>query len=168
MTSTNHLWVKKMSKPSAEDVRDTLMATLADAHVVYIEAIRKFLGTEGLERIGEENRIHGLGLGRSALESGTLRKGDLKSIFDFFESAHPYFGFKLSIGDLTEKRFDLKVTKCPWVQTFKSRGAGDDICWWVTKMDEGIGQVVDPDVKMTLPKCMMRGDDHCIYRWEKE
>ncbi|TFH09344.1 MAG: hypothetical protein E4H14_04635 [Candidatus Thorarchaeota archaeon] len=157
-----------MLKPTAEDVRDTNMATLADAHVVYIEAIRKFLGREGLERMGEENRIYGLGLGRSALESGNLRKGDLKSIFDFFDSAYPYFGFALSIGELTDKRFDLRVTKCPWVETFKSRGAGTDICWWVTKMDEGIGQVVDPDVKLTLLKCMMRGDDHCIYRWEKE
>jgi len=144
------------------------MATLADAHVVYIEAIRKFWGKDGLERLGEENKVHGLGLGRAALESGDLRKGDLKSIFDFFDSAHPYFGFELSISKLTDKQFDLKVTKCPWVETFKSREAGADICWWVTKMDEGIGQVVDPDVKMTLPMCMMRGDDYCIYRWEKE
>jgi len=157
-----------MSKPSAEDVRNTNMATLADAHVVYIEAIRKIMGADGLKAIGEENRIYGLGLGNAGIESGTLQKGDLKSIFEFFESADPYFGFELSIGDLTEKRFDLKVTKCPWLETFKSRGAGEDICWWVTKMDEGIGQAVDPDVKMTLPKCMMRGDDHCIYRWEKE
>jgi hypothetical protein len=157
-----------MLKPSTEDVRNTNMGTLADAHLVYIEAIRKFWGREGLEKVGDENRIHGLGLGLAGLESGDLRKGDFKSIFDFFDSAHPYFGFELSIGELTDKRFDLKVTKCPWIKTFKSRRAGEDICWWITKMDEGIGQAVDPDVKMTLPKCMMRGDDHCIYRWEKE
>jgi len=155
-----------MSKPTAIDVRDTNMETLAAAHVVYIEAIRKMMGEDGLKKMGEENRIHGLGLGNDALESGALRKGDFKSIYEFFESAHPYFGFELSIGDLTDKRFDLKVTKCPWIATFKAKGAGNDICWWVTKMDEGIGQAVNPEVKMTLPKCMMRGDDHCIYRWE--
>jgi hypothetical protein len=144
------------------------MATLADAHVVYIEAIRKFLGTKGLEQMGEENRKYGLKLGRAGLESGGLRKGDLKSIYEFFNSAHPYFGFELSIGALTDKKFDIKVTKCPWIETFKARSAGTDICVWVTKMDEGIGQMVDPDVRMTLPKCMMRGDDYCIYRWEKD
>ncbi|TFG32306.1 hypothetical protein EU528_03980, partial [Candidatus Thorarchaeota archaeon] len=133
-----------------------------------IEAIRKIMGKEGLDRVGEANRIYGHGLGKAALESGGLRKGDLKSIFEFFESAHPFFGFELSIGNHTDTRFDLKVTKCPWLETFKLRGAGEDICWWVTKMDEGIGQAVDPDVTMTLPKCMMRGDDYCIYRWEKE
>ncbi len=156
-----------MSQPTAKDVRDTNMQTLASAHVVYIEAIRKMMGEDGLKKIGEENRIHGLELGNTGLESGTLRKGDFKSIYEFFKSAHPYFGFDLSIGKLTDRKFDLKVTKCPWIETFKAKGAGEDICWWITKMDEGIGQAVDPDVIMTLPKCMMRGDDHCIYRWEK-
>ena len=157
-----------MYKPTAIEVRDTNMETLAAAHVVYIEAIRKMMGDDGLRKMGEENRIHGLELGRAALESGGLRKSDFKSIFEFFESAHPYFGFELSIGDLTDTRFDLKVTRCPWISTFRAKEAGADICQWVTKMDEGIGQTVNPDVKMTLPKCMMRGDDHCIYRWEIE
>jgi hypothetical protein len=111
---------------------------------------------------------HGLRLGEAGIKSGGLRKGDLKSIFEFFDSAHPYFGFELSIGEITDKRFDLKVTYCPWIETFKARGAEEDICKWVTLMDEGIGQAVDPDVSMTIPKCMMRGDDYCIYRWEKE
>jgi hypothetical protein len=163
-----HVVVIIMTNPTADDVRKTNMATLAEAHVVYIEAIRKMLGDEGLKAMGEENRLHGLRLGKAALDSGSLRKGDFKSIYEFFESAHPYFGFELAIGDNTENRFDLRVTKCPWLKTFKALGAGEDICYWVTKMDEGIGQVVDPKVRMTLPKCMMRGDDYCIYRWEKE
>lgn len=157
-----------MSNPSADDVRKASMVTLADAHVVYVEAVRKFMGEEGLKAIGDANRQHGLRLGKAGIESGSLRKGDLKSIFEFFDSARPYFGFELSIGEITDKRFDLKVTYCPWIETFKARGAEEDICKWVTLMDEGIGQAVDPDVSMSIPKCMMRGDDYCIYRWEKE
>lgn len=144
------------------------MNTLAETHSIYIEAVRRLMGEDGLKAIGEENRLHGLELGKNAVEQGSLRVGDYKSIFDFFKEAHPYFGFKLSIGNIMEKRFDLKVTYCPWLEGFRNKNASSDICLWVTKIDEGIGQAVDPDFKMTLPKCMMRGDDHCIYRWEKE
>ncbi len=157
-----------MSNPSADDVRRANMNTLADTHVIYVEAIRRLTGDKGLKAISEANRLHGLELGKTGIKQGTLKKGDLLSIFQFFDGAHPFFGFKLSIGDQTDKRFDLKVTYCPWLESFKARGAGSDICQYVTKIDEGIGQAVDPDVKLSIPKCMMRGDDHCIYRWEKE
>jgi hypothetical protein len=160
--------MQKMLQPSTEEVRKSCMETLADTHVVYVEAVRQILGTEGLKAISEANRLHGLNLGESALHSGNLRKSDLYSIFEFFEAAHPYFGFQLEVEDFTECKLDLKVTSCPWLDSFKARSAGEDICTWITSIDDGIGQVVDPDVKLTIPKCMMRGDDYCIYRWTKE
>jgi hypothetical protein len=156
-----------MEGPTADTVRKTNMVTLANAHAVYVEAVRSMMGEEGLESLGEANRLHGIELGQEAILEGSLRKGDLLSIFEMFRDAHPYFGFELSVQEHSPGRLDLKVTKCPWLKTFRARGAGPDICEWVTKMDEGIGQAVDPGVRMSLPKCMMRGDDHCIYRWEK-
>ncbi len=157
-----------MSDPSADDVRRASMKTLAETHTIYVETVRSLLGKAGLKSIGEANRIHGLELGKAAIDQGSLVAGDYRSIFEFFDGARPYFGFNLEIGDLTDNRFDLKVTYCPWLEGFKGKGASSDICEWVTKIDEGIGQVVDPEFRMTIPKCMMRGDDHCIYRWEKE
>ena len=157
-----------MPGPSVDDVRKANMTTLAETHTVYIEAIRDKWGEDGLKILGEANRLHGLELGTSAMEQGALRVGDYKSIFDFFNGAYPYFGFELSIADITERLFDLKVTYCPWLVGFKNKGASPDICEWVTKIDEGIGQIVDPDFRMSIPKCMMRGDDHCIYRWKKD
>ena len=157
-----------MSDPSADDVRRANMNTLADSHVVYIEAIRKLLGDEGLKTISEVNRLHGLVLGKEGIEQGGLRKGDFRSIYEFFDAGRPYFGFDLSITDQTDKRIDLKVVACPWIDSFRARNAGPDICEYVTKIDEGIGQAVDPDLSMSLPKCMMRGDGYCIYRFEKE
>jgi len=144
------------------------MQTLADTHVVYVEAVREALGPEGLKAIGDANRMHGLNLGESAIKAGSLRRGDLLSIFEFFDAAHPYFGFELEVENINETKLDLKVTSCPWIDSFKARNAGEDICTWVTLIDEGIGQAVDADVKLTIPKCMMRGDDYCIYRWAKE
>ena len=144
------------------------MQTLADTHVVYVEAVRQILGNEGLKAIGNANRMHGLNLGESAIKGGNLRRGDLHSIFEFFDAAYPYFGFELEVEDCNDNKLDLKVTSCPWLDSFKDRDAGEDICTWVTLIDEGIGQAVDSEVKLTIPKCMMRGDDYCIYRWAKE
>ena len=164
----SHREVLTMPEPSADEVRRTNMSTLADTHAIYVEAIRKLMGKEGLDAISEANRQHGLELGRAAIKQGSLRSGNLHSIFEFFDAAHPYFGFELSIGAESEKCFELRVTSCPWIESFKARGAKPDICEYVTKIDEGIGQAVDSNVTMSIPKCMMRGDDHCIYRWEKE
>ena len=156
-----------MTDPSADEIRKGNMATLANAHATYIEAVRKSFGDDGLKLIGEENRNHGLKLGEAGIESGGLRKGELASIFDFFKNAYPYFGFELSLNKNTDSELELKVTSCPWIDAFKAQGAKEDICHWVCKIDEGIGQAVDPELKMSLPKCMMRGDDYCIYRYER-
>jgi len=157
-----------MSQPSADEVRKSCMQTLADTHVVYVEAIRKTFGIDGLKAISNANREHGLNLGEYAIKTGNLRKGDLRSIFEFFDAAYPYFGFDLEVKHIDERTLDLKVTSCPWIESFKARGAGEDICTWVTMIDEGIGQAVDAEVKLTIPMCMMRGDNYCIYRWTKE
>ncbi|KXH73256.1 MAG: hypothetical protein AM326_00475 [Candidatus Thorarchaeota archaeon SMTZ-45] len=156
-----------MTKPSAEEVRKTTMGVVANAHTVYIETARNCCGEAGLEAISAANIKHGRELGEEGVAQGALRRGDLKSIYEFFEAGHPFFGFELEIDAISENKLDLKVTACPWIDTFRARGASDDICYWVTKIDEGIAHAVDPELKMTLPMCMMKGDDYCIYRWEK-
>ena len=156
-----------MEQPSADDVRKNSMVILSNAHAVYVETMRTQFGEKGLGALGEANRLHGIELGRNGIKEGGLRKGDLRSIYEFFVSAHPYFGFELELTKVTDSMLDMKVTSCPWIDTFKANNVGPDICYWVTKMDEGIGQAVDPELQMTIPKCMMRGDDYCIYLWEK-
>ncbi|MFW9800904.1 MAG: L-2-amino-thiazoline-4-carboxylic acid hydrolase, partial [Candidatus Thorarchaeota archaeon] len=152
-----------MEGPTPDEVRVVGMSTVAAAHTVYVETVRANFGESGLEAIGEANRLHGIELGKEGVKSGALRKGDLKSIYEFFAAAHPYFGFELDLLEVTDRLIDIKVTACPWIDTFKARGAKEDICHWVCKMDEGIAQAMDPELTMSIPKCMMRGDDHCIY-----
>ena len=41
-----------MPGPSADDVRKANMNTLADTHAIYVEAIRRLMGDEGLKAIG--------------------------------------------------------------------------------------------------------------------
>ncbi len=157
-----------MTGPSADDVRRSSMVTLASTHVVYIEAIRRLMGNDGLVAIGEANRLHGIELGKEGIKNGGLREGDLASIFGFFDGAHPYFGFDIELLKASDGVLEMKVTSCPWIDAFRAKGAGSDICHWVCKIDVGIGQAIDPNITMTLPKCMMRGDDYCIYRYEKQ
>ena len=157
-----------MTGPSADEVRKTNMETLASAHAVYVETMRKHCGEEGLKAIEEANREHGLELGKAGIESGALRKGEPESIFGFFEAAHPYFGFELELTDSSKDSVEIKVHSCPWIDTFKAEGAEEDICHWVCAMDDGIGRAVDEELRLSIPKCMMRGDDYCIYLWTKE
>ena len=156
-----------MDTPSPEEVRTVGMSTVAAAHAVYVETVREKYGQAGLKALAEANRLHGLELGKQGVKDGGLKKGDLKSIHEFFEAAYPFFGFELELVDISDKHIEVKVTACPWIETFRAKGANEDICLWVTKIDEGIAQAVDPELSMTVPKCMMRGDDHCIYHWSK-
>lgn len=157
----------RMSSPSADDVRKASMVTVASAHAVYIEAVRTASGEKGLKAVGEANRLHGLELGKTGLAGGELRKDDLRSIYEFFRAAHPYFGFEIELLKATNHELEMRVTYCPWIETFKSEGAHSDICSWVCKTDEGIGQAVDPKLRMSIPKSMMRGDPYCVYRYQK-
>ncbi|TFG14116.1 hypothetical protein EU537_04140 [Candidatus Thorarchaeota archaeon] len=156
-----------MTGPTADEVRKTNMETLASAHAVYVEAMREHCGEEGLEALRQANIKHGLELGKAGIESGALREGDPESIFEFFEGAHPYFGFELELIDSGDDTAEIKVHSCPWIDTFKAEGAQEDICHWVCAMDDGIGRAVDSDLRLSIPKCMMRGDDYCIYLWKK-
>ncbi|MHA2380308.1 MAG: L-2-amino-thiazoline-4-carboxylic acid hydrolase [Candidatus Thorarchaeota archaeon] len=156
-----------MEGPTPDEVRIVGMSTVAAAHTVYVETVRANFGEKGLEAMAEANRLHGLELGEQGVKDGGLRKGELKSIYDFFTAAFPFFGFVIEMLEVSDRLLDLKVTACPWIDTFRAKNANEDICHWVTKIDEGIAQAVDPDLRMTVPMCMMRGDDYCIYRWEK-
>ncbi|MFX1604959.1 MAG: hypothetical protein ACFFDD_03560 [Promethearchaeota archaeon] len=60
------------------------MNTLADSHVVYVEAIRRLMGDDGLKANSEANRFHGLVLGNEGIDQSGLRKGDLQSINQIF------------------------------------------------------------------------------------
>ncbi|MEM4735321.1 MAG: L-2-amino-thiazoline-4-carboxylic acid hydrolase [Candidatus Thorarchaeota archaeon] len=156
-----------MTQPTAEEVRKRNMFTLASAHAVYVECMRENYGEPGLRALGEANRLHGLRLGLEAVEQGALRRGDLRSIFEFFRAAYPFFGFELSLDTVTDDIIEIRVTRCPWIDGFRANRAGADICHWVCMIDHGIGQAVDPTLELSLPVCMMRGDEYCIYRFRK-
>ena len=107
-------------------------------------------------------------------EMGITERGT-KALAKF---AYPAKGSK--IGDvgvfdikhvkLDDKSFVMKVTHCPYVKTWKTLRIIDsvpDLCDLLTEGDNGVGIVFNPRLRMTLTKCMMRGDPYCIYSWKE-
>ena len=78
------------------------MSTVAAAHAVYVKTVGQEFGEEGLEALADANRLHGLELGMQGVKDGGLRKGDLKSIYEFFAAVYPFFGFELELEDISE------------------------------------------------------------------
>ncbi|MHA1908530.1 MAG: hypothetical protein ACW98Y_14610, partial [Candidatus Thorarchaeota archaeon] len=104
-----------MNKPSADEVRKNSMFVLASAHAVYVENAREYGGQDALKALGEANRIHGIELGKQGIQDGGLRKGELRSIFDFFIGGHPFFGFNIELITDKPDEMEMKVTYCPWI-----------------------------------------------------
>jgi len=71
---------------------------------------------------------------------------------------------------LDDKHFSFKVTKCPYLRHYRAVGALPDIpyiCDVVCRADDGVGKTFNPRLQFSLPKCMARGDEYCIYQWEE-
>jgi hypothetical protein len=103
---------------------------------------------------------------------------DTKALADF---GYPDMTQSREIGDhgvfdykrvqLDDKNFAIKVTRCPYVKTWKALGILEsvpDLCDLLTHGDEGVSSVFNPQLHLTLPKCMSKGDAYCIYWWKEE
>ena len=79
--------------------------------------------------------------------------------------------FRLEHARLNDKRFDLKVNFCPYVDTWRKLGIlkrVPDLCDLLTEGDNGVSVVFAPTLRMTLTKAMSKGDAYCIYSWKEE
>jgi hypothetical protein len=78
--------------------------------------------------------------------------------------------YKIKHLKVTDKNFVIKVTYCPYVKAWKALGIIDavpDLCDILTEGDNGVSVVFNPRLRMTLKKCMTRGDPYCVYSWEE-
>lgn len=78
--------------------------------------------------------------------------------------------FRLEHARLDDKRFDLKVNFCPYVDTWRKLGIlkrVPDLCDLLTEGDNGVSVVFAPDLRMTLTKAMSKGDAYCVYSWRE-
>lgn len=110
-------------------------------------------------------------------KTGVAQKGT-KALADY---GYPDLTQSREIGDhgvfdykrikLDDKNFAIKVTRCPYLKTWKALGILEsvpDLCDLLTHGDEGVSSVFNPKLRLTLPKCMSKGDAYCIYWWKEE
>jgi len=108
---------------------------------------------------------------------GIAKKGT-KALADF---GYPDMTQARKIGDhgvfdyermkLDDKNFAIKVTRCPYVKTWKALGILDsvpDLCDLLTHGDEGVSSVFNPQLRLSLLKCMSKGDAYCVYWWKEK
>ena len=113
---------------------------------------KKFIEEEGIKERGTE------ALAKIAYPAEGSRLSDI----GVFEIEHL---------ELDDKKFSMKVTRCPYVKIWKALGITDsvpEICDVLTRGDEGISALFNPKLHMTLTKCMARGDPYCIYSWRED
>jgi len=78
--------------------------------------------------------------------------------------------YDLEHAKLDDKNFDLKVNYCPYAKTWKALGIVDrvpDLCDLLTEGDNGVSIAFAPKLRMTLTKCVTKGDPYCIYSWKE-
>jgi len=78
--------------------------------------------------------------------------------------------FRREHARLDDKRFDLRVNFCPYVETWRKLGIlkrVPDLCDLLTEGDNGVSVVFAPNLRMILTKAMSKGDAYCIYSWKE-
>jgi predicted hydrocarbon binding protein len=77
---------------------------------------------------------------------------------------------KFTYLTLDDKHFAFKVEKCPYLTHYRALGvlpAMPHICDIVCQADAGVGKVFNPKLNFSLPKCMAKGDEYCVYEWKE-
>lgn len=146
-------------------------------------AIVGLITKEVVERFGDEGRKV---IAKACTEAGKYLAGQFlhdKGITErgttaLAKIAYPPQGseyswvshFEFEHLELDDTSFSIKVTKCPSIDTWKALGiipAIPDICDLLCHADNGVGIVYNPRLRLSLIKCMAKGDPYCIYLWKE-
>jgi len=129
-------------------------------------------------RYGEEGRrvarqsLYDLGLrsGQFLLDQGVVRAGctpaewgevaaDLAEVSGFYDHR--------SVG-ISEDCFELHLTRYPYLEPFTFFGAPHDILDIGIAWERGCLKTINPELTVSVPRCIWRGDDVGIIRVEQE
>jgi hypothetical protein len=94
--------------------------------------------------------------GASPTEWGrfTLQLMDLTGFHDYEEV------------ESTERRYQFKVTRYPYLDAFRYLDAPADACDIPGDWDRGCLATINPRIEMTQPKCFWQDDPFCLWSYE--
>ena len=68
----------------------------------------------------------------------------------------------------SDRVIEVRVSACLWEKTFREAGASDLGYVTFCCTDIGFFEDLDPKVRLSRTKCLMKGDDYCNHRWVLE
>jgi hypothetical protein len=173
---------KRKSKPTRKHEMDDLQK---ESVIEQFSSIVGLLAKGVIERFGDDGRKV---VENACLESGRyvaqrfIESRGIKEMGTAALAKHIYpaadsqltwvdeFG-KFTHLKLDEKHFAFRVEKCPYLKHYRAIGvlpAMPYICDLICKADAGVGKTFNPRLNFSLPKCMARGDEYCIYEWKED
>jgi hypothetical protein len=85
-------------------------------------------------------------------------------IFGDFEGIDKIINFTLL--KKTDKELEVRINKCWYAEIYRKLKAEDIGYSLVCQMDPSMNKVLNPKIKLSRPKMLMKGDECCIFRYK--
>jgi len=154
-------------KNELEGLKETVAVYLGSL----ISEVVSIFGDKGRELVKEAARKGGLWQGKKYIKDNKVKKRGTEAAAEFFGSMSDVELFKVKTEILSENKFNIKTSVCPYVKIWKEMGISKklpEFCTLATYYDLGLCQAFNPRLKMNLPVDMLRGCDHCVYEFYED
>jgi hypothetical protein len=147
-----------------EGLKETMAIYLAS---LVREVVRAF-GDKGKEVIKEAARKGGLWQGEKYIREHGIQERGTKAFADFYNRMSDVELFKIRADQASEKSFVIRANVCPYVGIWREMGIAAELpefCVLATYYDLGLAQAFNPNLRIRLPRDMLRGDCECVYEF---
>lgn len=157
-----------MKEPAIKDVQKALWENFAVVTgFITMKVIEKF-GDEGRKVIAEAMREAGIYKLSKEFENKTMEKIGTRALANYMSKGSPTTGFEFETVELSDNKYEIRVSTCPIVQAWKDMKAPRELCDLLAIYDEGAARAFDRNLSLKLPKHMLKGDTYCEYIFEKK
>jgi hypothetical protein len=129
-----------------------------------IRYARPLIEKFGPEVLKEIERVTIAGA-RDWMRGNEIEKRDLGAVCDWLWKGLPK-RFEYQQVEDSPQRLSFRVTRCPLASDALKQNAGDIGFAYYCAWDFGFCQGLNPKIKFTRTKTLMRGDDHCDHTYE--
>jgi len=139
---------------------EQMKAEMAGRARLFRQLVDRF-GDDVLEIVS----LHTIGTTRTRLRQANLARRDLEAVMELLwdrmvEGAH----FEVLVR--TPHFLALRVTRCPFAEEMRRLGAADIGDAFYCAYDHGFCQGLNPAIRFTRTRTLMRGDDCCDHTYE--
>jgi predicted hydrocarbon binding protein len=157
-----------MIKPTVKDVQKALWENCAIMTGFLTKKFIEVFGDRGREAIKDAMREAGNYKVSKDLEKTDIKERGTKALANYMTKGSSITGFEFETIELSDKKYAIRVSKCPIAQAWKEMKAPPELCDLLAIYDEGAAKAFNPKLTLKLPKHMLKGDPYCEYIFEEE